>query len=67
MKAIKTEILTTLNNTVIEGVQAIHSIKQGNPNMSNLKIIGKAEFAEELIEKLSGKKMTLLQDTRDLY
>lgn len=67
MRAIKAEILTTLNDTVQEGVKAIHSIKHGNPNLDNLKIIGKAEFAEELIEKMSGKKITRLQDTRDLY
>tara|TARA_R110000824_G_scaffold231027_1_gene418775 strand:- start:74 stop:274 length:201 start_codon:yes stop_codon:yes gene_type:complete len=63
----ESKILTTLNDAVQEGVKAIKSIKHGNTNMQNLKIIGKAEFAEELIEKISGKKITLLQDTRDLY
>ena len=35
--------------------------------MENLKIIGRAELAEEVLESMTGEKMTLLQDTRDTY
>ena len=56
----ESKILTTLNQAVQEGVKAIHSIKHGNTNMQNLKIIGKAEFAEELIEKMTGEKNNTL-------
>ena len=61
------DIMTILNQAVQQGVKAIHSIKNGNGSMENLKIIGRAELAEEVLEKMTGKKQTLLQDTRDTY
>ena len=64
---ILTTVVTTLDKAVQEGVKAIHSIKNGNGNMENLKIIGRAELAEEVLEKMTGEKITLLQDTRDTY
>ena len=63
----ETKILTTLNEEVKKGVKAIHSIKNGNTKLHNLTIIGRAELAEELLEKMTGEKITLLQDTRDSY
>tara|TARA_R100000655_G_scaffold714_4_gene3058 strand:- start:4310 stop:4531 length:222 start_codon:yes stop_codon:yes gene_type:complete len=63
----ETKILTTLNEEVKKGVKAIHSIKNGNTSFDNLRIIGRAELAEELLEKMTGEKITLLQDTRDSY
>ena len=63
----ESKILTTLNEAVQEGVKAIHSIKNGSTSFDNLKIIGRAELAEEVLGKMTGEKITLLQDTRDSY
>tara|TARA_R100001440_G_C2494022_1_gene115540 strand:- start:399 stop:623 length:225 start_codon:yes stop_codon:yes gene_type:complete len=60
-------IINVLNITIKKGVKAIHSIKNGNGSMENLKIIGRAELAEEVLEKMTGEKVTALQDTRDHY
>ena len=64
---ILTTVVTTLHEAVQEGVKAIHSIKNGTTNFDNLKIIGRAELAEEVLGKMTGEKITLLQDTRDSY